>query len=389
MDTTRDITYREFLLNDEDIDESIVGGGAAGSGIAGCVVDSIDFSDVDVVQWMEKRSQGDGSDAGDASLGVRRIRMAGTLYAKTRLTLFDDLWTLRAALNPVLAQREEPLDKGYRPLYFSVPTNRASEYPSGAIALMVKALPRSFQQLTQRDNLGGDDDDALAVPWQATFLCKDPGIYSQEPVEIDFDTYNAPVTSGVTGTAATNLINKTTHGLVAGDRVTFYSLTGGTGLTLGTTYYVISSGLTSDVFKVSATSGGTEVDITVNYTDLQYVKSTTVSGTWTNRGTYLGKFNALIVVGAGGGTISATVGDSVFTVTVPSSSGARTIRIKDDKVITFEENDTEQPSMSAIDFTGDNEWPLIDPGDTPYSITFHGMAGLGAGGRMWFYEQYA
>lgn len=388
MDTTRDIIYRGFTLNDEDIQESIVGGGAAGSGIAGCVVDSVDFSDVDVVQWMEKRSQGDGSDAGDASLGVRRIRMAGTLYAKTRATLFDDLWTLRAALNPVLAQREEPLDKGYRPLYFSVPTNRINDYPLLAIPLQVKALPRAFQQLTQRDNLGGDDNDALAIPWQATFLCKDPGIYSDVSVDVNFDTFPAGVT-GATISAATNLVTKVGHGLAAGDRVTFYSLTGGTGLSTGVTYYVIAAGLTADDFAVSTTSGGSAVDVTVNYSAASYVKSVTFSGTWNNRGTYLGKFNALCVVGSGAGTISATVGDSIFTVTVPASAGQRIIRIKDDKVLTVEENDAEEPVMNLISFTGDTEWPLIDPGSTPYSITFHGFAGLAAGGRMWFYEQYA
>jgi hypothetical protein len=388
MDTTRDITYRGFLLNDEDIQDSIVGGGAAGSGIAGSVVDSIDFSDVDVVQWTEKRSQADGSDAGDVMLGVRRIRMAGTLYAKTRATLFDDLWTLRAALNPVLAQREEPLDKGYRPLYFSVPTNRIADFPSLAIPLFVKALPRAFQQLTQRDNLGGEDDDALAVPWQATLLCKDPGIYVQTPVDVAFDTF-PPLVTGATISAATNLVTKATHGLAAGDRVTFSLLTGGTGLSTGVTYYVIASGLTANDFKVSTTSGGSEVDVTVNYTTASYVKSVTFSGNWVNRGTYLGKFNALLVVGAGGGTISATVGDSVFTVTVPASTGNRIIRIKDDKVITFEEASVETPQMSSIVFTGDTTWPLIDPGSTPYSITFHGMAGLVAGGHMWFNEQMA
>lgn len=386
MDTTRDITYRGFTLNDEDIQESIVGGGGDGSGIAGCVVDSVQWTDVDVVQWMEKRSQGDGSDAGDVFQGPRRIRMAGTLYAKTKLELWDDLWSLRAALNPVLAQREEPLDKGYRPLYFSVPTNRNEDYPSGAIPLMMKALPRGIQHDHGRDAGGGLDIQALAIPWQATFLCKDPGIYSQAAVDVEFDTNP----TALTGDADTdNTIDITGHGLVAGDRITFHTLTGGVGLTAGTAYYVISSGLTADSFKVSTTSGGSEVDITDNYTVVTGVKSVTYAGTWNNRGNYLGKFEALIVVGAGAGSISATVGDSVFTVTVPASTGERLIRIKADRLITFEEDDVEDLYMSRITFSGDSEWPLIDPGETPYSITFHGMAGLGTGGHMWFYEQYA
>lgn len=307
MDTTRDIIYRSYTLNDENIEASIVGGGAAGSGIVGCVVDTFDFSDVDVVQWLEKRSQADGSDAGDAFLGPRRVRVAGTLYAATRNTLYDELFNLRAALNPVLAQREEPLDKGYRPLYFSVPTNRLADYPSGAIPLMVKALPRGIQHVTQRDNIGGDDDEALAIPWQATFICKDPGIYSADPVSVDITAAAAPVTQ---------------------------------------------------------------------------------ASTWSNRGTYLGKFNALFVVDSAAGTIAVTVGDSVFTITVPSSTVSRTIRVKDDKVLTFEENDVETPQMSRIAFTGDTTWPLIDPGTTSYSVTFTGCAPQ-AGGRIWFYEQYA
>lgn len=388
MDTTRDITYRGFTLNDEDIQESIVGGGGDGSGISGCVVDSVQWTDVDVVQWLEKRSQADGSDAGDVFQGVRRVRMAGTLYAKTKLQLWDDLWDLRAALNPVLAQREEPLDKGYRPLYFSVPTNRNDDYPSGAIPLMMKALPRGISHDHGRDAGGGLDINPLAIPWQATFICKDPGIYGQAPVDVEFDT-NPTLVTGATISASTNLVTKASHGLVAGDRVTFSSLTGGTGLSTGVTYYVIATGLTSSAFAVSTTSGGSAVDVTVNYSDASYVKSVTYSGTWNNRGNYLGKFEALIVVGAGAGSISATVGDSVFTVTVPASTGERIIRIKGDKLITFEEDDVEDLYMSRITFSGDSEWPLIDPGDTPYSITFHGMAGLGTGGHMWFYEQYA
>jgi len=307
VDTTRDIIYRLYVLNDEDIEAGITGGGASGTGISGCVVDTFDLSDVDVVQWLEKRSQADGSDAGDAYLGPRRIRLAGTLYATTRLTLFDELFKLRAALNPVLAQREEPLDKGYRPLYFSVPTNRATDYPSGAIDLMVKALPRGVQHVTQRDNVGGVDVDPLAIPWQATFICKDPGIYAASPTEVEIEAASAPVTQ---------------------------------------------------------------------------------TGTWTNRGTYLGKFNGLFYVNSAAGTISFTVGDSVGTITVPSSTGNRIIRLKDDKVLTFEEADVEVPQMSRIAFVGDTTWPLIDPGDTTYSVTFTGCSPV-AGGRIWFYEQMA
>ncbi len=60
-----------------------------------------------------------------------------------------------------------------------------------------------------------------------------------------------------------NTLTAAAHGLVANDTVLFETDgTIPTGLTADTLYYVISSGLTSGVFKVSATLGGSEVDIT-------------------------------------------------------------------------------------------------------------------------------
>ena len=73
-------------------------------------------------------------------------------------------------------------------------------------------------------------------------------------------------------TTATDTIAYTTHGLNAGD-VLVYNNGGGTsatGLTSGTTYYVIASGLTANAFKVSATDAGTAVDITGQGNDAQF-----------------------------------------------------------------------------------------------------------------------
>lgn len=201
MDLTRDITYRGFLLNDSSVEENLTGGGYTGNGITGCVVDSVDTSDVDVVQFTEKRSQQDGMEAGVPFLGGRRIRMAGTLYGTTRAALYDALNDLKAAMSPVLAYREEFLDYGYRPLTFSVPTARtdAGEYPSGVIDLRMLAMPRAFQATISRDALGGEDTDPLAIPWQATFVCKDPSIQGAEYVDYDLTT-----TSPVSG----NFVNR-------------------------------------------------------------------------------------------------------------------------------------------------------------------------------------
>ena len=70
----------------------------------------------------------------------------------------------------------------------------------------------------------------------------------------------------VTFTAATDLVGKTAHGLVAGDIVRFSAITGPTAPAISTNYYVISSGLTADVFKISTTEGGSAVNIDVDGT---------------------------------------------------------------------------------------------------------------------------
>ena len=53
------------------------------------------------------------------------------------------------------------------------------------------------------------------------------------------------------------------HGLVAGDQVVFSATQGSlpTGLTSNTVYFVIASGLSADAFKVSASVGGSSIDM--------------------------------------------------------------------------------------------------------------------------------
>jgi len=69
--------------------------------------------------------------------------------------------------------------------------------------------------------------------------------------------------------AGTNVITETGHQLVAGDKVRYKAPSGGTAMSVGgelvsydTQFFVIASGLTANAFKLSATSGGSEIDIT-------------------------------------------------------------------------------------------------------------------------------
>lgn len=65
---------------------------------------------------------------------------------------------------------------------------------------------------------------------------------------------------------AGNTIQSPAHGLTTNDTVRFEQFPGDTpipaGLSENTTYFVIATGLTADVFEVSATQGGAAIDIT-------------------------------------------------------------------------------------------------------------------------------
>ena len=105
-------------------------------------------------------------------------------------------------------------------------------------------------------------------------------------------------TSGIT--TGTDTIAYTTHGLSAGDAVKYFH-GGGTaaaGLTNNTTYYVIASGLTANAFKVSATDGGSTVDITGTGNNAQYFELATTVATIQATAT------ASLGAGAGGTTLT-------------------------------------------------------------------------------------
>lgn len=86
--------------------------------------------------------------------------------------------------------------------------------------------------------------------------------------------------TSVTGTASTDVFTKTSHGMVNGASVLLSSLSGGTGLSTSTTYYVINRA--ANTFQLSATPGGAAVDFTTNVTSV----SVTATTYWTHTGRY-------------------------------------------------------------------------------------------------------
>lgn len=98
----------------------------------------------------------------------------------------------------------------------------------------------------------------------------DPGqIALMEAIDDDCNAYEFKVEYGASCSPESTVtisngadadVTWTAHGLTAGQPVIFSSAgTLPTGLTAGTVYYVIATGITADTFKVSAVKGGTAV----------------------------------------------------------------------------------------------------------------------------------
>lgn len=95
----------------------------------------------------------------------------------------------------------------------------------------------------------------FVVPWWPATMATPPA-----------GTRGAIIVQGGSGAAADIVTTKTAHGFVVNQRVKFTSLTGGSGLVAGTTYFVIAANLTANTFQLAATAGGAAIDFTTDIT---------------------------------------------------------------------------------------------------------------------------
>jgi len=79
-----------------------------------------------------------------------------------------------------------------------------------------------------------------------------------------FQLSTTPLYSGVTGVASTDVITAAGHIFTNNQLVQFTALTGGSGLTTSTDYYVRD--IVGSTFKLAASSGGAAIDFTTNIT---------------------------------------------------------------------------------------------------------------------------
>lgn len=88
--------------------------------------------------------------------------------------------------------------------------------------------------------------------------------------------FGETVLTSVTGTASSDLLTKTSHGLSNGNLVVLRSLTGGTGLANEKPYYVV--GVNGNDFQLALIPSGSAINFTTDISSVSVVKLTEVSG---------------------------------------------------------------------------------------------------------------
>jgi hypothetical protein len=111
-------------------------------------------------------------------------------------------------------------------------------------------------------------EDILATDaWVGTQVVTDPGYFDANGRFVPAEIQPGASITLTTSAAADDILDTTAaHGFVAGDRVVFTALTGGTGLTVNREYFVIAANLAAQTFQVSTTLGGAAVNFSTDVT---------------------------------------------------------------------------------------------------------------------------
>jgi hypothetical protein len=152
MDFTASCPFRGYDLN--SYSESLVGGQTVP---VGCVIETLDPSQLEIRQFTEPLALEDGIDFGGTWLGGRHVRMTGAVYGSTHADAISRLLGLAAVMTA------ESGTFGYYPL--AIPG-------FGTISVRPNGLRYQFD----RKQHGGDTSKPLAVSWSVTFYAANPAI---------------------------------------------------------------------------------------------------------------------------------------------------------------------------------------------------------------------
>lgn len=146
-------------------------------------------------------------------------------------------------------------------------SNRAPAVPAGAAYGTMQSRNGFAMRMVRGFDLSTVEDRTIFDSWLGVKAVTDEGYFDANGIWVPSeDVLGTAVTLAVSAAADDIIDTATAHGYMAGDKVVFTALTGGTGLTTGRVYYVIAANLAAQTFQVSETAGGAAVNFTADIT---------------------------------------------------------------------------------------------------------------------------
>ena len=146
-------------------------------------------------------------------------------------------------------------------------SNKAPAVPAGAAYGAMRSEGGFAMRMVRGFELATVEDRTVFDSWLGVAAVTDEGYFDANGIWVPSeDVLGTAVTLAVSAAADDIIDTATAHGFTAGDKVVFTALTGGTGLTTGTVYFVIAANLAAQTFQVSATLAGAAVNFSADIT---------------------------------------------------------------------------------------------------------------------------
>lgn len=172
---------------------------AGDSVLDGYLCESANISEIDVSQYLDKRSVKDGLDAADVYLGGRRVRLIYSVLGSTKGRAWDNLTALEAAFSPVLAYNADSANLGFLALDYYRPTANISTWPTSAyphgIPMRLYARPLAPPRWdVSRITTGGASAKGAGFRVELNLICRDPRQYLQSLTQVTMTSNTATAT---------------------------------------------------------------------------------------------------------------------------------------------------------------------------------------------------
>lgn len=194
---------------------------------------------------------------------VHRVGVERDLAA--RLRPYYDIFLTNTAKGLMLDALDESISTGnlFGSLHTAYSTTGTNEVTGGSPAYARKALTWSAASAGSKALAATlptwDVPAATTVMWIGFWTLVTAGVFNGM-MPAGGGTLQGCMTE-LAADITSNLMFAKAHGFVTDTRVVFWGNVP-TGLTIGTVYFVLAAGITADSFAVSATSGGSAIDIT-------------------------------------------------------------------------------------------------------------------------------